>query len=165
MQFDPTAAKYAYAEKETDDLIRIAYSEEEYVDQAKQLARDELARRGFGRIDSEDIDRVRHTIEIWRREDQERDLRGLETDEEIPAWRQKIRSRLAPLRTALSVLALGVFCFFLINSLLGWNVFELGDRKSRAVALLVFLLWLVFVAPTRQEFRDRLNAAAIARKQ
>lgn len=45
--FDPTVAQYAFAEKETDELIRIAFLEPDFVPAAVGLARKELARRGI----------------------------------------------------------------------------------------------------------------------
>jgi hypothetical protein len=47
LAFDPVAAAHAYAEMETEELIRIAYLEPDYVPEAKALVLRELDMRGI----------------------------------------------------------------------------------------------------------------------
>lgn len=164
MQFDPTSAKHVYAEKESDELIRIAFLEDAYVEGAKALAKEELAKRGFNSVGREEIERVRHEIELRRQAQEELQMQGLETEEEIPSWRQSVRLRIAPYRVVLSFVAIGLSGLFWLNSILGWGILGVGERQSRGIALLPVLLWLVFVAPTRREFREHSADAERSRK-
>ena len=45
MKFDRQSAVPIFARKESDELIQIAFLEESYVEEAKELARQELAKR------------------------------------------------------------------------------------------------------------------------
>ena len=63
MHFDPNAAKPGFAQWDTNDLIRIAFLEPTYIDEAKELAKQELARRGLHEVDSQHIERVRIELE------------------------------------------------------------------------------------------------------
>jgi hypothetical protein len=158
MQFDPESAKFLYAQMESDELVRIAFLEVEYVDEARKLAKAELAQRGLGEVDDSTISRVRAELERQRTDELDGQLRGLESEDEIPSWRQSIRSKLAPHRDVLSWLAIALAVLFFLNSVFDWGVFALDGRKSKAIALAVLFLWVVFIAPTRREFKERLHA-------
>jgi hypothetical protein len=158
MKFDPESAKAAYAQKESDELVRIAFLEGEYLEEAKRLAKGELARRGQSQVDSETVERVRADIERQRTEKLDAQLQGLESEDEIPSWRQAIRSWLAPHRDILSWLAFVLAALCVLNSALDWGMFALDARKSKGIASLLLLIWLVFLAPSRREFKKRLYA-------
>jgi hypothetical protein len=85
-------------------------------------------------------------------------LQGLESEAEIPSWRQAIRSRLAPHRDPLSSMTILLAGLFLLNSVFSGSVLGLGGRKSQALGLLLPLVWFIFIAPTRSEFKTRLLA-------
>ena len=165
MKFDASSARQLFAQKETDELVRIAFLEEAYIDDAKSLAKEELALRGFDEGDTHEIDRVRLETEQQRIELEELQLRGLETEEGIPSWRQTVRLRAAPYRVGLSWLALGLAAFFSLNSFYSWGVFEMAGRRSQGIGLLVMLIWFLFVAPTRKEFIDRRKSLDASRKE
>jgi hypothetical protein len=165
MKFDPSSARPLYAQKETDELVRIAFLEEAYTDDAKSLAKEELALRGFDEGNTHEIERVRLETEQQRIKLEELQLGGLETEEGIPSWRQTVRLWAAPYRVWLTSLALGLGAFFLLNSVFNWGVFEIGGRRSKGMGLLVMLIWLFFIAPTRKEFRDRRNSLDASRKR
>ncbi len=158
MNFDPEYAKILYAQKETDELVRIAFLEGEYLEEAKRLANDELVLRGQSVVGTNTIERVRAEMERQQVEKLEEQLQGLESEEDMPSWRRAIRSWLAPHRDILSWLAFALAALCFLNSTLDWGLFALGGRKSEGIALLVLLLWLVFVAPSRREFKERLYA-------
>ena len=164
MKFDASSARQLFARKETDELVRIAFLEEAYVDDAKSLAKEELALRGFDAGNTDEIDRVRLETEQQRIKLEELQLRGLETEKGIPSWRQAVRLRAAPHRVGLTSLALGLAGFFSLNSVFSWGVFEIGGRRSAGIGVLVMLIWLAFIAPTRKEFRDRRNSLDAGRK-
>lgn len=164
MKFDTSSARQLFAQKETDELVRIAFLDEAYIDDAKSLAKEELALRGFDEGDTHEIDRVRLETEQQRIELEELQLRGLETEEGIPSWRQTVRLRAAPYRVGLSWLALGLAAFFWLNSFYSWGVFEIGGRRSEGIGLLVMLIWLLIIAPTRKEFIDRRKSLDASRK-
>jgi hypothetical protein len=164
MKFDPSSARPLFAQKETDELVRIAFLEEAYIDDAKSLAKEELALRGFDEGDTHEIERVRLETEQQQIKLEELQLGGLETEEGIPSWRQTVRLWAAPYRIGLTSLALGLVVFFLLNSVFSWGVFEIGGRRPQGIGLLVMLIWLFFIAPTRKEFRDRRNSLDASRK-
>jgi hypothetical protein len=164
MKFDPSSARQLFAQKETDELVRIAFLEEAFIDDAKSLAKEELALRGFDEGDTREIDRVRLETEQQRIKLEELQLRGLETEEGIPSWRQTVRLWAAPYRVGLTSLALGLAAFFSLNSVFSWGVFEIGGRRSGGIGLLVMLIWLLFLAPTRKEFIDRRKSLDASRK-
>jgi len=95
---------------------------------------------------------------------EELQLRGLETEQGIPSWRQTVRLWAAPYRVGLTSLALGLVGLFSLNSVFSWGVFEIGGRRSEGMGVLVMLIWLAFIAPTRKVFRDRRNSLDASRK-
>jgi hypothetical protein len=155
MKFDPQSAVPIFARKESDELIQIAFLEESYVEDAKELARQELARRGLAEISTERIERVRTDVEARKAEAEEHNLRSLEIDEEIPSWRRVARARVAPYRQILSFAALASMAVSWLNSIFEWELLNLNSGRSRALALLIALVWLFFVAPTRSELLRR----------
>jgi hypothetical protein len=60
--FDPVAAAQAYAAMETEELVRIAYLEPDYVPEAKALASRELDKRGVPKNRKSLIRQVRGEI-------------------------------------------------------------------------------------------------------
>ncbi|HEX3950071.1 MAG TPA: hypothetical protein VHW95_09500 [Steroidobacteraceae bacterium] len=164
MKFDASSAKQLFAQKETDELVRIAFLEEAYVDDAKSLAKEELALRSFDAGNTHEIDRVRLETEQQRIKLEELQLRGLEAEEAIPSWRQTVRRWAAPYRVGLTSLALVLAGFFWLNSVFSWGVFAIGGRRSGGIGVLVMLTWFAFIAPTRREFRDRRNSLDASRK-
>ena len=154
MKFDPTSARAQFAEKDTDDLIRIAFLEPSYVTEAVDVAKEELARRGLSRVGSRDIERVRGALEAQRIAKEDDDLRSLEIDEAIPGWRRAVRSRLAPHRRPLSLLALAFMGLLWLNSIFDWGFLNLHGRRSEALAALIGSVWFVFVMPSQREFRE-----------
>jgi hypothetical protein len=164
MKFDPSSARPLFAQKETDELVRIAFLEEAYTDDAKSLAKEELALRGFDEGDTNEIERVRLETEQERIKLEELQLAGLETEERIPSWRQTVRLWAAPYRIGLTSLALALAAFFLLNSFFSWGAFGIGGRRSQGIGLLVMLIWFSFIAPTRKEFKDRRNSLDASRK-
>lgn len=164
MKFDPSSARQLYLQMETDELVRIAFLEEAYVDDAKLLAKEELALRGFDEHDTQEIDRVRLETQQQRIDLEELQLRGLETEEGISSWRQTARLWVAPYRVGLTLLALGLAGLFALNSVFSWGVFEIGRRRSEGIGLLVMLVWVRFIAPTRKGLRDRRNSLDANRK-
>ena len=83
MQFDPVSARSHYARKETDELIRIAYLETTFVDEAKALAREELSKRGIENVDAQTIERVRTRLESQDRASEEYDLETRSVADEL----------------------------------------------------------------------------------
>jgi hypothetical protein len=159
MQFDSKAAKQAYKELSTDELVRIAFLENSYVPEAKKLAADELARRNF-RVEQGTIERIRAQLEQHRADMLDRELSGFEVEEDMPSWRQRARRRLAPYRNPLSFLVVCIAAGALLNSALDWGLLGLDWRTSRAVGILVMLIWLVFLMPSRAEVEQRMRQAA-----
>jgi hypothetical protein len=155
MKFDPQSAAPIFARKESDELIRIAFLEESYVEEAKELARRELARRGLSEISKEGIERVKTDVNARKAAAEEHNLRSLELDEAIPSWRRVARARVAPYRQILSLAALASLAVFGLSSMFEWELLNLNSRHSRAFALLIALAYMFFVAPTRSEFRKR----------
>ena len=51
MQFDPKAAKAEFSRKEAEELVRIAFLEPDYLQEARGLAEQELAKRGIAGAD------------------------------------------------------------------------------------------------------------------
>jgi hypothetical protein len=152
MKFDPDSARPLFASKDQDELIRIAFLEDTFLDEAKNLAKQELARRGLSGMSSEMIERVRVDFEAQKVAKVERDLQGLEIEEGIPIWRKAVRARIAPYRQPITFAALMMMALFLLNSLCHWEFMSLNERQSNGVGVFVGLLWLFFVAPTRKEF-------------
>jgi hypothetical protein len=64
--FDPTEAAQAYADLETDELVRIAYLEPNYLPEAKAIAMRELSGRGVPENPSQLIEHVRLDCENRR---------------------------------------------------------------------------------------------------
>ena len=60
--FDPIAAQPAYAEKDTDELIRIAFFEPDFLPDAIDLARRELSSRGITGNDHDQVKRVENEV-------------------------------------------------------------------------------------------------------
>jgi hypothetical protein len=154
MKFDPQSAEPIFARKDSDELIQIAFLEETYVEEARELARQELAKRGQLDISSETIERVRTDVEAQKAAAEEHNLRSLEIEEEIPAWRRVVRASIAPYRQTISFAAVALMAVFWLNPIFHWGLLKLDGRQSRSLALLIGLIWLVFVAPTRREFRN-----------
>jgi hypothetical protein len=152
MQFDPKSAAASFSEKDTDELVRIAFLEQDFTQEARELASAELANRGL-KITVQDIERVRLRLKEQKREVLEYTLRHLETDATMPAWRRRVRARMAPHRQVLSMVMLALMALAWLNELLEWGFMNLSGRKSEGVALLVGLLWFVFVAPSRDDYR------------
>jgi hypothetical protein len=156
MQFDPKSAAPLYAQTDTDDLIQIAFLDQDCVEEAKELAKAELANRGFTAT-AKDIARAHLRMEEKKRETQEATLRSFESDDEMPGWRQKVRASLAPYRRALAGTILVLLALAGLNALLGWGFLNLDARKSVGVALLVGLLFHIFVVPSREDWARQLN--------
>jgi hypothetical protein len=153
MKFDRQSAVPIFARKESDELIQIAFLEASYVGEAKELARQELAKRGLSEISTERIEQVKADVQARRAAAEEYSLRSLEIDEEIPSWRKVARARLAPYRQILSLAALVLMAVSWLNSIYEWELLNLNSGQSRGLALLIALVWLFFAAPTRSEFR------------
>lgn len=64
--FDPTEAAESYLTLDTEELVRIAYLEPDYLPEAKAIALRELDRRRIPRNNAELIDRVRADIAFRR---------------------------------------------------------------------------------------------------
>jgi hypothetical protein len=154
MKFNPKTAESAFLKKEDEELIQIAYVEESYVTEAKELAKSVLAKRGLSNLSDADIDRVRKELEVRADAIREHELRNVEVEEEMPSWRRSIRGRLAPYRkyTSIAFVVLGTTYF--LNSWFGWRLLGLDSRKSDAVMGLVMLMYLVFFMPDRKEFLE-----------
>ena len=85
--------------------------------------------------------------------------------EQTPTWRAAAHRFLAPYRRAITVLVLPILLVSLLNSLFDWGLFGGYDRKAQGVAMLVGLLWYVFVAPSHDELRElRDRRRAVARR-
>ena len=164
MHFDPESAADLYAQKDDDELVRIAFLEETYLEEAKELAKNELAQRGFRAIDQRTIERVRGDMEQQRLAKIDAEVQGLESEELIPSWRQAIRLNLAPHRNGLSGLAIALIAALMLNSTFGWSVLGMDSRNSQALAVLIALIWFVFIAPTRAEFKEKFYSKDGRRK-
>lgn len=69
--FDTKSAKEAYAEKETDDLINIAFLDnEEFLPEAISIARDELSNRGIASSEHELVLKARDELKKQTEEDE-----------------------------------------------------------------------------------------------
>jgi hypothetical protein len=150
MQFDTEAAREAYSELPTDELVRIAYLEDHYVPEAKKLAEDELARRKFA-TDRKTLDQVRVRLKRQRADSMETDMSALEAESDMPTWRRVARHRLAPYRTPLTIVLLVGCVFVKLDSIREWGVLGLDGRKSDGVAILLLLIGFVFFSPSRDE--------------
>ena len=148
MQFDPQSAKDLYAQKEIDELVGIAFLEDTYLPEAKKLALAELARRGFRTVSPEMIERVR----VLRREELEDRMRSLESEVEIPPWRQSARRALLPYRPMIQVTLIAVAILMLLDGLFEVGIFGPNWRIFLGVGALIGVLASQFIAPTREEF-------------
>ena len=158
MEFDAQSAAGSYATKSTDELISIAYLDYTFVAQAKELAIRELARRGISSVAQSDLERVQRQLQNEEREKLERDTAHIESEEEMPGWRKAIRRALAPHRPILHVVTVGGGAILYLNSSLEWNLLNLNPRLSRALAMLLVLLWFVFLMPSREETIDHVQS-------
>jgi hypothetical protein len=152
MKFDAETAAPMFAGMDSNDLIRIAFLDETYVSEAKELAKRELSKRGLADVSVETIEQVRKEFDARQAAKDEHDLRSLETEEGMRPWRISIRSRLAPYRRSLSIASIALIGFCWLNSLVPWRLFALEARQWDGLGILFGLLWLMFVAPTRREF-------------
>jgi len=159
MQFDPKAAKEAYSELPTDELVRIAFLDNRYVAEAKKLAEDELGRRKFP-VDQRTLEQVRTRVERQRDETMERDLSSFETEDEMPSWRRSVHRRLAPYRTPLILLLLGASGLVKLDSIREWGLLGLEGRKSNGLVMLMLLIGFVFLMPSREEAKDQIRRNA-----
>ena len=92
-----------------------------------------------------------------RAELMERDLSAYDVEEYMPSWRQRARRRLTPYRTPLSLLVIAVAVIDQLNSALDWGLL---DGRTRGVAALALLVWLVFLLPSRGEVERRMREEA-----
>jgi hypothetical protein len=69
----------------------------------------------------------------------------------MPAWRRSARAAIAPHRRKVSLLTVVLMALAVLNSLFDWGFLNLHGRKSEGVALIIGLVWFVFVSPTRRE--------------
>jgi len=152
MKFDSESARPIYAKKESDELVCIAFLDEDFVEEAKKLAKEELARRGLGKMSHDMIERVRTEVAQQRIANIEGRLQGFEIEEEMPSWRQAIRLRLAPYRSLLSLLAITLAGLIELDSTFNWGLLRIDGRRSDRIALLVMVICFVFVFPSRKEF-------------
>ena len=60
--FDLDSARVAYSEKDTDELIRIAYFEDDYLVEAIEIAREELKHRGIIDINDKRVTKIEAVI-------------------------------------------------------------------------------------------------------
>ncbi|WP_029923488.1 hypothetical protein [Nevskia soli] len=157
MQFNPTSAAPAYAEKSTDELIQIAFLEQDYLSEAKRLAEEELTNRGL-KITPDDIERTRLRMEEVKRQALEYSIRHLESDEDMPSWRRRVRSRLAPYRQVIALIAFALIVVAMLNSFLGWGLMNLSGRKSEGIAILVGLLCMVFIGSSKEDALEQAKA-------
>jgi hypothetical protein len=140
MQFDPDRAASHYAEMATDDLVRIAFIDAGYLDEAKDLARAELSRRGVGPVTESDVARVERVFE-------ERQIARLENDS---AGLEKIESFNSSFATVVFIASSWVllpiiphadFDLWVVAFLLGWGVFTLtavADARKGETEKLIY---------------------------
>ena len=134
-----------------DELIRIAFLEQDYTEQAKALARTVLAKRGL-KITAPDIEQVRLRMEEEKRGILEHSLRHLESEDAMPNWRRSLRARIAPYRKLLSLVALVLMMLAWLNGIFDWGLMNLRGRKSEAVALFFGSLLMLFITPSREDY-------------
>ena len=156
MQFDPETATNLFAQMDDDELIRIAFLEDTYLEEAKDLAKKELAERGLGEISQSTIEKVRSSMSTQRHAEMDVELEGFEPEEGIPSWRRAIQVWLAPYRTALIVLTLVIMATFGLNWAFEWGLLGIGRRKSLALSIAIGLFSYLFIFPTREEAKDKL---------
>ena len=153
MQFDSQSAINAFAQKDTQELIRIAFLEDTYVDDAKNVAKDELARRGVTSVTSEELECVRQEIEARKIAKEENDLRSIEMDQHLPSWRRTAKAWATPYRVPITISAVIGIALFGLNSYFEWGLLNLDRNNSKAVALVIGIVWFILLSPTREEFR------------
>jgi hypothetical protein len=78
LAFDPGAAAQTYADMDTEELVRIAYLEPDYVSEAKALALRELDKRGVPRDRKKLIRQVRDEIRDRARASESSNAKNLE---------------------------------------------------------------------------------------
>ena len=81
-----------FAQKETEELVTIAFLEDSYLPEGKRLAREELARRGFDPENRELIEHVRAENEQMRLDILEERISGFEHQDKVPSWRRAVRT-------------------------------------------------------------------------
>jgi hypothetical protein len=155
MKFDPKSSESVFSEKDDDELIRIAYVEETYVSEAKELAKSLLAKRGRPDVNDADIERVRKNLEAQANALEEHSLRSVEAEGEIPQWRKAIREKVHPYRISIRVVALLLMILFWLNSWFEWKLINVSSRRSQTIALVIGLVWLLFAGPTREELMEQ----------
>lgn len=158
MRFDPQSAREAYAAKGSDELIAIAYLERDFVPEAKRLALDELARRGIDRVSDATLEQVRHVWDRERELDLDRRLADVESEEVMPAWRQRLRRALVPYRTGMLIVVGIVFAVAMVSSFSTNELMGLTAKQRRSIAIVAGLLALIFLSPSREECKQRLIA-------
>lgn len=135
MKFDPNRAASNYAEMPTDDLVRIAFIDGGYLDEAKDLARAELSRRGVGSVTESDLARVERTVEERRIARLENDSAGLEKIERFNSSFATV-AFIAGSWVLLPIIPHADFDLWVVAVLLGWGVFTLtavaDARKGEA---------------------------------
>jgi hypothetical protein len=152
MQFDSETAQALYAGKDSDELIRIAFLESDFIEEAKALARLELARRGMVRVASSEIERVRAAVEQETRAKADEVLSMLESEDDMSPERRLWLGILAPYRKVLQAIALLIMAFFGLNALFDWGLFGLSSKQSASIATLIALFVGILFRPTRQEY-------------
>ena len=135
--FDPASAAKDYAAMETEELVRIAYLEPDYVPEAKASAVRELDRRGVPYDRKSLIREVRAEIEDRAIAAQRQSSRNMEQAQRVQA------------RFAFGVLILGLWCFALIVPIKQTNWRQSPD----AVGWLLLLAWAVAVVDAVRKAR------------
>jgi hypothetical protein len=151
MQFDPKAAKAEFSRKEAEELVRIAFLEPDYLQEARSLAEQELAKRGIAGADRQLI--VKRLKE---------DMQDAETERwENASFAYEIPSPLLNLTFAqkrwISAI-LGVLPAIAVASVkLGWNLFFGYDRWVAVASFFAFMVFVHRVGPSGKELREHFT--------
>ncbi|MEZ5459623.1 MAG: hypothetical protein R3E65_10080 [Steroidobacteraceae bacterium] len=140
MKFDPSRAASNYAEMPTDDLVRIAFIDGGYLDEAKDLAKAELSRRGVGPVTKSDLARVERVFEERQIARLENDYAGLEKIERFKSSFATV-AFIAGSWVLLPIIPHADFDLWAVAVLMGWGVFTLiavADSRQGETEKLIY---------------------------
>ena len=160
MKFDAEAAKINFRQKDTDDLVRIAFLEKTYLPEARALAKEELDRRG---ITQQTIDQVSAHVEQLRREEFEAKVSDLKSEAQLSPLNRMLRLTLAPYRFACIFIGVAVMALFYLNDFFAWGILGLYGGHSIVVGVFIaapFLLVGNVTNPTREEYIRKHRASS-----
>jgi len=151
MNFDPEAAKDLYSQKRSEELVRIALLEPEYLPEARSLAEQELTRRQISDADRQVI------LERLKENDEEAET-DLFTKASLAYEIPNPLLNLTYARKRIIWIILGTLPVIgTASAELGWNLFFGYDRWVAALGFAAFVVFGYRVGPSGKEFREHVS--------